>query len=82
MIHASNDSWFTGLRRHRRFYMALLTCVVALACLKPAALLAIEGYRRLTPPIRAITASMACSTVPPAPSSASGPFRSTACWAD
>lgn len=52
MIHASNDSWFTGLRRHRRFYVALLACVVALACLKPAALLAIEGYQRLVSPYK------------------------------
>ncbi len=45
----SNDS-FAGLRRRWRLYVALLVCVVGLACLKPSSLVAIEGYQRFVSP--------------------------------
>ncbi len=49
MDHVSN-SFATGLRRRWRLYIALLVCVLGMACLKPATLLAIDGYQQFISP--------------------------------
>jgi len=51
MQRVSRDP-FAGLRRRRHLYVALLLVVAGLALLKPAALLAIEGYQRLISPYK------------------------------
>jgi len=49
MHHVSKDL-FAGLRRRWRLYVALTVCAVGLVCLKPATLVAIEGYQRFISP--------------------------------
>lgn len=38
--------------RRRRLYAALLVCILGLACLKPTALLAIDGYQKFLSPYK------------------------------
>lgn len=45
-----SDSLLAGLRSRWRWHAALLACVMVLACMKPAALWAIEGYQRWISP--------------------------------
>ena len=51
MFYDRNDH-FAGLRRRWRLYAVLLACVVGIACLKPAALLAVNGYQQFISPYK------------------------------
>ncbi len=52
-MHQTSDvSLLPGLQRRRRWYLALFVCLIGLACLRPAALLAIEGYQRFVSPYK------------------------------
>jgi len=43
---------FSGLRRRKRFYLAVLLLLLAWACAEPAAVLAIGGYQRYISPYK------------------------------